>query len=94
MKAEERVHHRVGTYSDLRLGYQQVAIPLAVESLFERNRIRWRSSIFSSGQPGTERSEPKENGSWGFAFARPQALMLKCNDHSECCLIGKSEIAN
>jgi len=53
MKAEESVHHRVGTYSDLRLGYQQVAIPLAVESLIERNRILRRSSIFSSGHPET-----------------------------------------
>jgi len=51
MKAKERVHHRVGTYSDLRLGYQQVAIPLAVEPLIERNRIPRRSSIFSTPCP-------------------------------------------
>jgi len=53
MKAEECVHHRVGTYSDLRLGYQQVAIPQAVESLIDRNRILWGSSIFSSGKGKT-----------------------------------------
>jgi len=32
MWAEERVHHRVVTYSDHRLGYQQVAIQLSAES--------------------------------------------------------------
>jgi len=60
--AEERVHHRFGTYSDLRLGYQEAAIPLADESLIERNSILRHSSIFSSGQQKAVAEKPSISG--------------------------------